>query len=72
MKTVWKTLQKAIDGLVKDKKESLVENEQNGDGNKLPNTATSTYNMLLAGFVALLTGAIGLTTRLFTRRKKVN
>ncbi|MBM7599149.1 LPXTG-motif cell wall-anchored protein [Virgibacillus halotolerans] len=37
-----------------------------GEGNKLPDTATSTYNWLFAGLLAMMAGAAGL----FTRRKK--
>lgn len=40
----------------------------NDDGNKLPETATSNYKLIGAGILTLLVGFFGI----FTNRKKVN
>ncbi|WP_255585287.1 LPXTG cell wall anchor domain-containing protein [Virgibacillus saliphilus] len=42
------------------------DDNDNGEGGELPQTATSTFNWLLGGFMALMAGTAGL----FTRKKK--
>ena len=74
-------LENAIEGLKKDETETpkkkddvgIIDNGldnkvKEGEGNALPNTATSTFNMMLIGFLVLLAGCAGL----YLRRKKFN
>lgn len=52
-----------------DSVSSAVEEPAQAEGSRLPNTATSTYNMILVGFVVIIIGGLGL---LFGRRNKVS
>ncbi|WP_223701402.1 DUF6359 domain-containing protein [Sutcliffiella deserti] len=51
----------------KEEKETVKEDKKTDKGNKLPNTATSTYSFMLMGAILLIAGAAGVV--LFRRRK---
>lgn len=61
-----KTSDQAINQL--SAKEKTATHTETNEGAALPQTATSTYNMLLVGFLALMTGGI---TLIMGRRKKL-
>lgn len=70
------SLEDAIDALEKDvtiieddADEEVTVGTEDGEGQELPKTATSTFNMMLVGFLALMTGG---TSLLIRRKKKLN